>query len=267
MRRLGWIAALLALGIVLGSTAVACSSRSGNNGSNGTVVSKVPKSTGGTSGGPDTTMPGPASRYTPATDELPAKFDVDVDNTFTQNISTFASSYWFSTAQDGNTLAQQWKIIDGYKVEFTPNGLGAAVLQGSYYVSVEVYLFQDTVGASQAYAYIQKRLANTPGSSVINANQLGNASSAFQIISGTVASSTTPAIYHRFLWRRGNIVASVQTTGAQGQMTIDAARNVAVIMDNRMLGKTPATEPTPIPTPSFNYLSTASPSVTTGAGS
>lgn len=266
MRRMWLMAALLALGVVLGSAAVACGS-SGGSSKQGTVVSSVPKSTGGTSGGPDTTVAGPASRYTPATTELPGNFAVDVDNTFTQNISTFSSSYWFSTAQDGNTLAKQWKILDGYKVDFTPNGLGAAVLQGSYYVSVEVYLFQDTIGASEAYTYIQNRLAKTAGSSVINANQLGNSSSAFQIISGTVASSTTPAIYHRFLWRRGNIVASVQTTGAQGKMTIDAARNIAVIMDNRMLGKTPATEPTPIPTPSFNYLPTASASATTGAGS
>lgn len=268
MQRHWWMAALLTLGVALGSVAVACSGRDGGSGAdaNGTVVS-IPKSTGGTKGGPDTVVAGPASRYSPATNQLPGDFSVDIPDTFTQNISTFSSSYWFTTAQQGNQLAQQWKIIDGYKVDFNPNGLGAAVLQGSYYASVEVYLFQDTIGASQAYTYIQQKLAKTAGSEVINANQLGNESSAFQIISGTVASSTTPAIYHRFLWRRGNIVASVQTTGAKGHMTIDAARNIAVIMDDRILGKTAATEPTPLPTPAFNFPPTAVPSASTRAGS
>lgn len=269
MTRYRWIAALIVLGVMLGTVAAACSGRDGGGGAaaNGTVDSSVPKSTGGTKGGPDTSVAGPASRYTPATNELPGNFSVDVPDTFTQNISTFASSYWFSTAQQGQQLAQQWKILDGYKVEFTPNGLGAAVLQGSYYVSTEVYLFQDTIGAAAAYTYLQKKLATTAGSQVINATQLGNESSAFQVISGTVASSTTPAIYHRFIWRRGNLVASVQTTGAQGKMTIDAARNIAVIMDDRMLGKTAATEPTPLPTPEFHFPPTPVPSAKSGAGS
>jgi hypothetical protein len=262
-----WIPALLLLGVVFGVTAVACSSRDGGNTpGDGTVVT-IPKSTGGTLGGQDSTVDGPASRYAPAESDLPSTFEVDVPKTFTQNISTFASSYLFDTAQQGNDLAQQWKIIDGFKVSYDPAGLAAAVLQGSYYIDVEVYLFQDTAGAAQAYTYIKGRLGSVAASSAADAKGLANESAAFQITQGTIASSDTPAIYDRFLFRRGNIVASVTTIGAKGKASIDAARNVAVIMDDRILGKRDSTEPTPIPTPEFHLQPTPEASGTAGAGS
>jgi hypothetical protein len=261
-----FIAATVVLGIVLGAVAVACSDRSGGNTGDGTVVA-IPKSTGGTEGGRDSIVQGPASRYAPAQTDLPGNFDVDESQTFTQNISTFSSSYWFDTAQQGNDLAQKWKIIDGFKVFYNPVGLAAAVLEGGYYINAEVYLFQDTAGAAQAFAYYQQRLGAVAGSESVKTKGLANQSAAYEIVSGTVASSSTPAVYDRFIFRRGNIVASVTTTGAQGKATIDAARNIAVIMDDRILGKRDSTEPTPIPTPEFHLQPTPEASGTAGAGS
>ena len=43
--------------------------------------------------------------------------------------------------------------------------------------------------------------------------------------------------------------ATVQTYGAEPFMTIDPAREVAVMIDDRILGNTEAIEPTPIPPP------------------
>lgn len=260
-----FIAATLVLGIVLASVAVACSDRSSTAADGSTTA--IAKSTGGTLGGRDSVVQGPASRFAPSQDDLGATFQVDVPKTFTQSISTFSSSYLFDTAQQGEDLAKQWKIIDGFEVSYDPTGLAAAVLQGSYYIDTEVYLFQDTAGAAQAFAYIQQRLAGVAASDTVEAKGLANQSAAFEITQGTVASSDTPAVYDRFLFRRGNVVASVTTTGAKGKVTIDVARNIAVIMDDRILGQRDSSEPTPIPTPEFHLQPTPEASGETGAGS
>ena len=212
------------------------------------------KSTGGTEGGPDNVVEGPASRYSPAIGELPGRYGVDVPNTFAQNISTFASSYLFKSSNEGADLARQWKILDGFNVIYQPDGLNAGVIQGRFYVAVETYLFQDAAGAKAAFDYMDQLFTKNPGSVKQPTKGLGLQSSGYQIIEGTVGASDMKQVYHRFLFRRGNIVATVMTTGGEPFMTIDRARDIAVIIDDRILGKRPATTPTPIPTPSFNNI-------------
>ena len=229
----------------------------------GTIKDGTPasgeKSTGGTIGGPDTVVAGPASRFAPFTGELPGRYSVNVPETFAQNISTFASSYLFTSANEGADYARTWKILDGYKVQFDPDGLAAGIIQGRYGALIETYMFQDLDGSKAAYQYIAGVLSKTSGSVVQTPTQLANESSGYQIISGTVGSSDMVQVYHRFLFRRGNVVTSVQTVGGQPFMTIDKARDIAVIIDDRILGKREATTPTPIPTPAINIPPTVTP--------
>ena len=177
MRRRWFVLAFGAAGVALLGAALmaACSSSS-----TGSTVPKDPssvgKSTGGTTGGPSPTAPGPASKYAPSLKDLSGLYTVDVPDTFTQNISTFASSYLFPNNQQGEQLASQWKIIDGYKVSYQPDGLAAGEVKGNYYVTAEVYLFQDTAGAADAYTYMADFFSNGPAAEKDDAKGLGNSS-------------------------------------------------------------------------------------------
>jgi hypothetical protein len=231
----------------------------GNNGGGSNVDPQVTNpnitpSTGGTSGGPQTVASPPASLYGTLLEELPPAMRVNQPETFAMNISTFASSYWFDTEQQGAELAAQWRIFDGFQAQFDPLGLAAQLLQGSYYIWVETYLFETVDGADAAYDHLENRLATRPGSVRRTARLLANESAGFEFIQGTVGTSEVVAAYHRFIFRRGNVIGVVQTFGGQPFMSIDRARDIAVIMDDKVLGTRPATEPTPIPTPFFPTL-------------
>lgn len=227
------------------------------------VVTKVPKSVGGVEGGPDEVMPGPASKYSPSLSELPGSYTVNVPSTFTDNISTFASSYLFKSAQQGQDLAVEWGILDGFKAAYDPDGLEAGVLLGRYYINVETYYFEKTSGAHAAFQYMDSFFAGVAGSEKQVAKGLGNESGGYKIIQGTVGTSSEPKAYYRFIFRRGNVIGVTQVTGADKYISVDNARDVAVIMDDRMLGTRQATEPTPIPTPKILIPPTPVP---TGAG-
>ncbi len=212
-------------------------------------------STRGTSGGPEVQAETPASQFGILLSELAPIMEVNVSETFTQNITTFSSSYWFKTEQEGAEKAQEWRIKDAFQAVFQPKGLSAEVLKGAFYLRVETYQFVDSGGASKAFAHLDNVLKNTTGSDPVKAKKLGNESSAYQIVEGTVGTSETVAVYHRFTFRRGNTIVSVQTWGAQPLMNIDPAREIAAIIDEKLLGARPAVEPTPIPTPNFPGLS------------
>lgn len=222
----------------------------------GTVLQgeKPSRSTSGTLGGDELVAPRPASKYSVLLGELPEKYQVDVPNTFVQNISTFSSSYWFNSEEQGSKLAAQWRIIDGFNAVFQPEGLAADVAQGEAYITVETYMFQTVDGAKLAWAYYDNRLKNVTNSEAMKTKGLANDSSAYRIVQGTVGPSEVVGVYHRYSFRRGNTIVSVQTWGGQPFMNIDVARELAVIIDNKLLGVRPATEPTPIPTPSFPGL-------------
>jgi hypothetical protein len=212
---------------------------------------QVSKSTGGTEGGPETISDGLADRFAPLLGEVRGGSRVNVPDTFAMNLSTFASSYLFVNNDQGEKLANQWKILDGFQVNYEPKGLGADALQGKYYVTVETYLFAGADGAKAAYEHMAKLYAANNATVVQKAKGLGNQSSGYALVQGTIATSEIPAVYHRFLFRRGNVVAVVQTLGGNPYMSIDQARDLAVTIDDKILGKRPATNPTPIPTPSF----------------
>ena len=215
------------------------------------TATRPSQSTGGTTGGPETISKGIASQYTPAITEIPGINNVNVPETFTANLATFASSYLFASNKIGEEKANEWKIVDSYQVSYDPQGLQADLLRGRYYVRVEVYLFADLGGAQAAYDFMSKFYLARAGTQQVNTRQLGNQSSAYKIVDGTVGTSDELSAYYRMLVRRGNVVSVVQVNGADKFVSVDAARNIAIVVDDRILGNRAAPVPTPIPTPSF----------------
>jgi hypothetical protein len=206
-------------------------------------------STGGTSGGPEPILQGPASRYAVDLKDLKTAYKVDPNETYNYLLTSFAAQGPFKSQAEGEQLAKQWEILDGYKASYVPDGQLAGVLQGAYYVTAETFLFKQATGASAAYAKFVDTYKSNSGSEPQSAKQLGNESSGFKLVKGTVGNSSVVAVYHRFVFRRGNVVGVVQTYGREQTMTIAQARDIAVMMDDRALGKRDASIPTPVPTP------------------
>lgn len=209
------------------------------------------QSTGGTTGGPETISKGVASQYSPAINEIPGVNKVNVPETFTANLATFASSYLFTNNKQGEEKANEWKIVDAYQVAYDPEGLQADLLRGRYYVRAEVYLFADLAGAQAAYTFMDKFYLSKSGTQQVPTKQLANQSNAYKIIAGTVGTSDELSAFYRMLVRRGNVVFVIQVNGADRFMSVDHARNIAIVADDRILGNRAAPVPTPIPTPSF----------------
>jgi hypothetical protein len=146
---------------------------------------------------------------------------------------------------EGQQYADQWGFLDGWTSDLVPDGQLAGVLQGRYYVQVQLFLFKTVDGARQAYSKFQQSYTQAPGSEPQEVQGLGNESSGFKIIKGTVSNSDVVAVYHRFLFRRGNLVVAVQTMGADQYMNIGRARELATVIDQKALGQRPAPTPTP----------------------
>jgi len=208
-------------------------------------------SRGGTEGGPETIAAGQVDRFAPLQNELPVDSRVNVSDTFAMNISTFSSSYVFNNNEEGERLAKQWGILDGFQVAYEPRGLAAEAIKGAYYINVEEYLFETGGGAHAAYEHIANRLKANRNAVVQEHRGLGNESMGVKLVSGPLVTSEITGVYHRFLFRRGNVVSVVQTLGGEPFMSLDQARDIAVIIDDKILEKRQAVEPTPIPTPSF----------------
>ncbi len=202
-------------------------------------------STGGVEGGPDPLLKGPPMRYAAAQEELGGTFEVVPPDTYGLTPETYAASPFFSGTDEGTQLAREWGFASGYQVSLEPDGQLAGVLKGHHYLLMEVHLFETQAGAQAAFNTYDARYAKATGSERLKSKGLANQSSAWQLVRDTVGSSDLVAVYHRFLFRRGNMLAIAQTYGAQPFMTVDKARDVAVIIDERALGTRKATDPTP----------------------
>lgn len=187
----------------------------------------------------------PASRFAISLDDLGLSFITNVPDTFVLNAENYGGSKTFTSADEGKQLLSKWGYLGGYETGFRPEGGEKAVLQGSYYINIETHLFKGEEGAKSAYDYFEGRLKSTGAAQPVNTEQLGNKSSAWKLVSGKVAGSTIDAAYHRFLFRRGNLVTVIQTYGADSFMTSGTARGLAAIVDAKALGTKQAIEPTP----------------------
>ncbi len=203
------------------------------------------QSTGGTLGGPEIKVEGPATRYVAQINDLASGYDTLPQETFLLSATGFATNGYFANVADGERLAAEWGYQDGYQGALQPDGALAGVLQGRFFVRVETYLFADVAGASKAYTFIADFHLKRAGSVKEETRGLANASSAWKFTQGTVGTSEIVGVYHRFVFRRGNLVSIVQTYGGEPFMNIDRARDVAVIIDQKALGERPAITPTP----------------------
>jgi hypothetical protein len=204
------------------------------------------ESVGGVDGGPETQVAAPASQYTVQLYDLATSpIETNPDETYPLNALGFAQNGYFADTEQGETLAAEWGYVDGYQSGLRPTGQIADVVQGGYYIRSEAYVFESVSGAQLAYGYLEDSHRNQAGSVEVDTKNLANESSSFEILEGTVGSSDKPAVYHRFLFRRGSMVAIVQTWGAQEFMTVDRARDLAVAMDDKARGERDAYTPTP----------------------
>jgi hypothetical protein len=187
-------------------------------------------STEGVAGGPEPRVAGPAARYSPFLEELSGSFEVFPPEVFGISPSTWGLTGPFP-GQDGEAKAEELGYVEGYQVQYNPEGLLAGVLRGGYYVTIQVHIFEDADGAREAFAAYSETTANTAGAQALSPRGLGNEWLAFELPKDTVGNSDTVAVFHRFVFRRGNVVAWVQTYGAQPYMSIDPARAIAVMIE------------------------------------
>jgi hypothetical protein len=214
----------------------------------------------GTRGGPNPRLEPPASRYIPALSEAPPGYQVIPPETYGMNGFQFATqSGLFRQIATGQDKANEWRYVDGYRASYEPIGKGAGVLQGGYWLTVDSYLFDQASGAEGAFDYLKAFYDSVDGSKAVDAPGLANQSGAWALEEGTILQSEMPAVYHRFVFRRGNLLTIVQTLGGTPYMTIDQARQIAVIADERALGQREQTTPTPAATQQLPATESATP--------
>jgi hypothetical protein len=203
-------------------------------------------STAGTQGGPEPVLSGPATRYAASQAEAGPSLQGVPDESFTTTPDIFADAEVgpFKDSDEGKARAAEWGYKEGYIGILQPDGLLAGVVQGRYYVRMEVHLFNSVNGAVAAYAWYDN-LYTSLGAQKVATTRLANQSQGWKSIQGKVEGTDMDRVYHRFIFRRGNMVAIVQTVGADTFMSIDPARDIAVIMDDRALGNRAAPTPTP----------------------
>ena len=185
----------------------------------------------------------PASQYSINLNDLGTAFITDIPATYVLTVDNYAATKTFTSVAEGKKDLTKWGYLGGYETGYSPEGRQTAVLQGQYYISVESHLFKTVDGATQAFAYFQDRLKGQ--SQPISGPPVGNESSIWKLVEGTVPTSTVPAVYHRLIFRRGNLVTIVLTYGADKFMTVNIVHDLAVIVDEKALGHKKAIAPTP----------------------
>jgi hypothetical protein len=211
------------------------------------------------------TLTQPVSRFAISLEDLVPKttggdtgggYLTDIQSTFKLDIRSYAGTRSFDSAAEGESLLTKWNYTGGYETGFEPETRLQGVLNGAYYINVEVHLFQGEDGSRALYKHFEDRLSKS-GSKKVTAPPVGNESSAWKLVTGKVNDSSIDAAYHRIVFRRGNLVAVVQTWGSDPLMTVDTVRQLSALVDDKAMGKSPAIEPTPVPTQAAQPVPTA----------
>jgi hypothetical protein len=190
------------------------------------------------------TLAQPAGKYSVSIDDLGVSFITDIPGTFVLTLDSYSKVTIFDSPEAGKKLLADWGYLGGYETGYTPEGREVAVLNGAYRIHVESHLFKDGGGAKKAYDYFESRLS-TAGSQKVSSASMANDSSAWQRVYGKVNNTSVNAVYHQYMFRRGNLVTILLTYGAEGFMKIDTACQLATIADAKALGQKSAVEPTP----------------------
>ena len=202
-------------------------------------------STAGSQDGRRPVLPKPAAQYVIQAGDVVSGYKTLGAETYVLSALGFATAGYFTSRDEGERLAEQWGYLDGYQSSFEPDGQLAGVLKGRYYIHVESYLFEAASGAAAAFAQVDVKAKATPASEAQATKGLGNQSSAYKLITGTVGTSELVEAYYRYIFQRGNLLTVVQVNGAEPFMNIDRARDLAVVVDAKALGERAAPTPTP----------------------
>jgi hypothetical protein len=198
-------------------------------------------------GGPQPQLSGPASKFAASAAEIgggiqgvpPDSFEV------TSQMYTDPQVGPFGTTEEGVAKVAEWDYREGYIGSFDPDGLVAGLVQGRYFVRIETHLFGTSQGAAAAFAHYNELYASIDGLAPEDVTPLANQTAGWTSLGEKIGSTDLDEVYHRVIFRRGNLLAIVQTVGADTFMTIDPARNIAAIVDERALGSRAAPTPTP----------------------
>ncbi len=189
----------------------------------------------------------PASRFALSQEDLGPGFLTERDYTFVLNTDNYSKTATFDSASQGQDLLTKWGYDGGYETSYEPETRMSGVLNGAYYIAVEVHLFKTQDGAHSAYEHFSARIAGK--SDRISDSMIGNESSSWKRIDGKVSGSSVDGTFHRIIFRRGNLVGVVSTWGSDTLMTINPVHELASIMDEKALGLKAAVVPTPITAP------------------
>lgn len=188
----------------------------------------------------------PARKYTLLLADVGQGYFTDRQHTFELDAGNYSTTPSFPNPAEGRKLLKEWGYKGGFETAFEPEGRQTDVLNGKFYIAVETHLFETTDGAGKAFAYFEDRLRTAGRAGQVEAAALGNQSSAWKASGDKVSGSSITGTFHRFILRRGNMVAIVQTWGAEPFMRVDTVRGLAAILDDKALGRKEAPEPTPV---------------------
>jgi hypothetical protein len=218
-------------------------------GGGGSSTTTVPKTVSPTASIPNDakaapTLTMPASRFAVSLDDLGNAFITNVPDTYVLTLESYAGTRTWKSVDEGKKHLTEWGYLGGYETSFRPEGDTAAVLKGAFNVYVETDLFGTPDKAKDAFAYFTKQFTDAKAPAV-DVAPIGNEAVAYQFPLAKIGSSSVSAVDHRLMFRRGNLIVVVRTTGAEGFMNITQARTIAQMIDEKALGTKPAIEPTP----------------------
>jgi hypothetical protein len=191
----------------------------------------------------------PASKFTLLLTDVGDGYFTDRQHTFALDIDNYSTTASFSDPAQGRKLLTDWGYAGGFETGYEPERRSVDVLNGKYYIAVETHLFDSSEGAKQAFAYFENGLRTARRAEPVQASALGNQSSAWKYVDEKIPGSSINGVFHRFVVRRGNMVAIVQTWGAEPLMKVDVVRGLAAVIDQKALGQKEAVEPTATPAP------------------
>ena len=189
---------------------------------------------------------GPASKYTVLLEDVGLQWRTDVLKVLDIDKDFYADSGdVFVSRPEGMRLLNEWGYLEGYETKLVPEGPpDDSVLNGSYYITVETHRFEDADGAKKAYKYYADGITSD-GAPPVAGKPVGNEHIGFTGIGPKIGKSNVNSQFEQIIFRRGNVVSIVLTTGAQGFMKHEYAWNLAALSDAKILGDKPAVEPTP----------------------
>jgi hypothetical protein len=188
------------------------------------------------------TAAGPASRYSVTNDEIGLRWFTDVAGTLSYDLMALARTRdIFASEATGEKLLKEWGYQDGYVVRYIPEQRDEGVKLGAYYITIETHRYKTPEGAMKAYAYYSGSIGAAPAEMA----PIGNKSVGYSGFSGKIPRSTVNAEFKQIIFTRGNVVAIVLTSGAQGFMKMQDAWDLAHLVDQKILGEKPSIEPTP----------------------